>query len=154
MGIKAGMTCLLATIVVLILVPAASASRWVVKDNHGDPAGSVVDGLNDAGSPCGWLRSGGHVVANVYRVAQAGFDGWMVSPGVNETPKDYWVLRRSCTRFTLGTVGNDHPRARATRTAAGYWVLSRRSSDGWRRAGSVRGGCKGAWAAGAAGELL
>jgi hypothetical protein len=143
-----------ASILLLAVPAAASAARWRVFDNSGDPVGSVVNGLNDAGSPRGWIRTGGNVVANVYRYAAGGFDGWMLSPGVGETPKEFGILRKTPTRFTVGRLGGSHPVARAVKVAAGYWVLSRKANGRWTRVGSVRGGCKGAWASGAARELL
>jgi hypothetical protein len=141
-------------ILLLALPPAAWAARWQVFDNAGKPVGSVVDGLNDAGSPCGWIRTGGHVVANVYRVTTGGFDGWMLSPGAGETPKKYGILRKTPARFTLGRVDGSRPTVRAVKVKAGYWLLSEKVNGTWTRVGSTRGGCKGAWAAGAARELL
>jgi hypothetical protein len=145
---------LTASTLLLALPAAASAARWQVCDNSGKPVGSVINGLNDAGSPCGWIRTGGSVVANIYRFTAGGFDGWMVSPGAGETPKESGILRKTPTRFTLGRLDGSRPVARAVKVAAGYWVLSRKANGTWTRAGSVRGGCKGAWAAGAARLLL
>jgi hypothetical protein len=144
----------LAASILLLALPAAAAARWQVFDNSGEPVGSVVNGLNDAGSPCGWIRAGGRVVANVYRVRESGFDGWMLSPGAGETPKQSGILRKTPTRFTLGSPDGSDPTVRAVKLAAGYWVLCRKVNRAWTRVGSVRGGCKGAWAAGAARELL
>lgn len=145
---------LTASVLLLALPAPASAARWRVFDNSGAPVGSVVNGLNDAGSPCGWIRTGGDVVANVYRLAAGGFDGWMVSPGVGERPRKFGILRKTPTRFTLGRLDGSAPTVRAVKVAAGYWVLSQKMDRVWTRAGSVRGGCKGAWAAGAARQLL
>jgi hypothetical protein len=138
----------------LALASQASAARWVVRDNAGRAAGSVVNGLNDAGSPCGWLRTGGHVIANVYRVRRPGFDGWMLSPGARQSPRLFGILRVTPVRFALGDTHGGGRTARAVRTAAGYWVLSHKTGSSWTRAGSIPGGCKGAWAAGAAQGLL
>ena len=155
MRVRVAMVVVLAAVAMsLAFATQASAARWVVKDNAGHAVGSVVDGLNDAGSPCGWIRTGGQVVANVYRVREGGFDGWMVSPGVGESPRRFGIVRVTPSRFTLGNSLGGRPTTRATRTAAGYWVLSRKTGGTWTRVGSVRGGCKGAWAAGAARELL
>ena len=155
MRTRIAVVCLLGAVAVSLAFAAqASAARWVVKDNAGHAVGSVVDGLNDAGSPCGWIRTGGHVIANVYRVREGGFDGWMVSPGAGEHPRRFGIVRVTPSRFTLGDTHGGRPTARAVRTAAGYWVLSRKAGSAWTRAGSVRRGCHGAWAAGAARELL
>jgi hypothetical protein len=153
--IKVGAVLLLTASVLLLALPsAASAARWQVFNNSNAPVGSVVNGLNDAGSPCGWIRTGGKVVANVYRVTAGSFDGWMLSPGVNETPKKFGILRKTPTRFTLGRRDGSDPTVRAIKVTAGYWVLNQKVNGTWTRVGSVRGGCKGAWAAGAARLLL
>jgi hypothetical protein len=145
---------LTASILLLALPAAASAARWQIFDNSGKPVGSVVNGLNDAGSPCGWIRTGGSVVANVYRFTADGFDGWIVSPGTGATPKGSGILRETPTRFTLGRLDGSRSVARAVKVPAGYWVLSRKANGAWARVGSVRGGCRGAWAAGATRLLL
>ena len=155
MRAKVIMLILLATSAAsLAFAQQAPAARWVIRDNAGRAVGSVVNGLNDAGSPCGWIRTGGHVVANVYRDRRPGFDGWMLSPGAGQSPRQFGIVRVTPSRFALSSTHGGERTARATRTAAGYWVLFRKTGGTWARAGSIRGSCKGAWAAGAAQELL
>ena len=150
-----GIVLMLTVAVLLLAQPsAASAKRWQVFANDGKAVGSVIKGLNRAGASAGIIRGGGHPVANVFRLVQDEHDGWMLCTGLTDEPWQNEILRKGRGRFMVGDVDGSNPVVRAVKVRAGYWVFTWKVEGTWTRVGSMRGGCPGAWAAGAAKWLL